>query len=639
MKTLQFAIRWIAIGLTVLQLWTILVEPMPLILHYVLFLAAVLVLVFGEDLAEHGTAARAADVLLIAATIGWAVFMALNFERYVTRIAFVDRPTTGDLVAGTALVVTLFEATRRAAGWGLFVIALLFTAYAFFGNFLPISIGHSGMSLSRFVDVQVLSNNGIFGIPLGAVVGYIFYFILFATFLEISGGGKLFIDLAFWATGRTRGGPAKSAVIASGLMGSINGSAVANVVGTGTFTIPLMRRFGYKPPFAAAVEAAASTGGQLMPPIMGAAAFVMVELTGLDYVTILFGAAIPALLYYLAILFAVDLTAKRDGLRGLKGEEMPDVKTGLWKRLHLLIPLVILVYMMIDGSSLAMAAIYALVATVAVSMVTRETRLTLMKVVDGFEKSARSILIVAVPCAMAGLIIGVIVQTGIGLKFTGFILALSQGSLILSLVAVMVACIILGMGMPTVSAYIMVAILMAPALTQLHLYILSVHLFIFYFALLSFVTPPVALASYAAAALAQTSSTTTGIQAFKLTLPGFLIPFAFAYNPALVMHGDWWEIIWVSATCAFGIYGIAGAFVGTHFRRSTTIERGVALIAAILLISPEFITDIVGAALLVGMLALQLRRPEDDAVAATHAAILPAETGKPAHQEMPRHAS
>ncbi|MCE7027535.1 TRAP transporter permease [Jiella avicenniae] len=638
MKPLQYAIRGVAIALTLLQLWTILVEPLPLILHYVLFLAATLILVFGETLDQRTGLQRIIDLALIAATIGWAVFMALNIERYVTRIAFVDRPTTGDVIAGVALIVTLFEATRRAAGWGLFVIALLFTAYAFFGNVLPISIGHSGMSLSRFIDVQVLSNNGIFGIPLGAVVSYIFFFILFATFLEISGGGQLFIDLAFWLTGRTRGGPAKSAVIASGLMGSINGSAVANVVGTGTFTIPLMRRFGYKPPFAAAVEAASSTGGQLMPPIMGAAAFVMVELTGLDYVTILLGAAVPALLYYLAILFAVDLTAKRDGLRGLKGDEMPDVKTGLWKRLHLLLPLVILVYMMIDGSSLAMAAIYALAATVAVSMITRETRLTFWKVVEGFEKSAMSILIVAVPCAMAGLIIGVIVQTGIGLKFTGFILALSEGSLLLSLIAVMVACIILGMGMPTVSAYIMVAILMAPALTQLDLYILSVHLFIFYFALLSFVTPPVALASYAAAALAQTNSTTTGWQAFKLTLPGFLIPFAFAYNPALVMNGEWWEVIWVTATCAYGIFGIAGAFVGTHFRRSTTIERAVALVAAILLISPEGITDIIGAVLMTGMLAWQLQRPNDDAEASAKTGPQPAETREPSVQEIPRHA-
>ncbi|MDZ5699537.1 TRAP transporter fused permease subunit [Chelativorans sp. M5D2P16] len=322
----HLAIRVIAVGITALQLYSVFVAPLPLHMHYALFLAAVLVLVFGKDLPERPRLAQAIDLLLIAVTIAWAAYIVANHDRFITRIAFVDRPTMWDMIMGTALIATLMEATRRVAGWGLFVIAGIFILYGFFGYILPSSIGHSGLGLSRFIDIQVLSNNGIFGIPIGAVVSYIFYFILFATFLELSGGGQLFIDLAFFATGRTRGGPAKSAVIASGLMGSINGSAVANVVGTGTFTIPLMRRFGYKPTFAAAVEAASSTGGQLMPPIMGAAAFVMVELTGLDYVTILTGAAIPAVLYYLAILFAVDLTAKKDGLSGLPAKELPDVR-------------------------------------------------------------------------------------------------------------------------------------------------------------------------------------------------------------------------------------------------------------------------------------------------------------------------
>lgn len=611
--SIHSAVRAVAVGITALQLYSVFVEPLPLHMHYALFLAATLVLVFGRDIRDRAPLLGVTDLALIAATVAWAIYIVVHHDRFVTRIAFVDRPTTSDVVMGVALLATLMEATRRIAGWGLFVIAGIFILYAFFGNLLPSSVGHSGLSLSRFIDIQVLSNGGVFGIPIGAVVSYIFYFILFATFLELSGGGKLFIDLAFFATGRTRGGPAKSAVIASGLMGSINGSAVANVVGTGTFTIPLMRRFGYKPVFAASVEAASSTGGQLMPPIMGAAAFVMVELTGLDYVTILTGAAVPAVLYYLAILFAVDLTAKKDGLRGLPRNELPDIRTGLLRRLHLLLPLVVLVWFMIEGRSLMMAAIYAFASTILASLVRRETRIKLIDMLRGLEQSAYAILIVAVPCATAGLIIGIIVHTGIGIKFTEFILALADGSLLMSLIAVMLACIILGMGMPTVSAYIMVAILMAPALMQLDLYVLSVHLFIFYFALLSFVTPPVALASYAAAALAQTNATSTGVQAFKLTLPGFLIPFAFAYNPALVMNGAWYEVVWVTVSCAIGIYAIAGSVVGMHQRRSTNVERAIAFGSALLLITPEHLTDLLGLAIFVGLMVWQRRRPDEDA--------------------------
>ncbi|MEY8826940.1 TRAP transporter permease [Sedimentitalea sp. XS_ASV28] len=627
-KALNTAMRAIALAITMLQLYSVVMQPLPLHMHYILILGAICLLVFGRNVEPRTTTGLAIDLAWVAVTLAWVIYLTANHERYITRIAFVDRPTQWDVVAGMALLVTLLEATRRVAGMGLFVIASLFVAYGFLGQYLPTGIGHSGMTMSRFVDIEVLSNNGIFGIPIGAVVSYIFYFILFATFLELSGGGQLFIDLAFALTGRTRGGPAKSAVIASGLMGSINGSAVANVVGTGTFTIPLMRRFGYKPHFSAAVEAASSTGGQLMPPIMGAAAFVMVELTGLDYVTILSGAAIPALLYYLAILFAVDLTAKKDGLRGIPRGELPDIRKGIFRRLHLLAPLVVLVDMMINGSSLMMSAIYAFVAAIAASMITKETRIGPMAMLRGLEQSAYAIIVVAIPCATAGLIIGIIVQTGIGLKFTSFVLSLADGSMLLSLLAVMVACIILGMGMPTVSAYIMVAILMAPALSQLGIYVLSIHLFILYFALLSFVTPPVALASYAAAALAKTDSTKTGLTAFKLTLPGFIVPFAFVYNPALVMNGAWYEIALVSVSSMLGVYALAGSVVGMHLRRSTRIERLVAFSAAVMLIVPYLLTDLVGLAVFGGLLVIQSRRPEDvvvDSRAYKQAPTLPKE--------------
>ena len=604
-KLIAYGARGIALMLTVLQLYSVVVTPLPLLMHYMLVLAALLLLVFGQKIQEHTRIVQAIDILGIVTTLAWITYFAGHFDRYVTRIAFVDSLTNWDVIAAFAMTICLLEASRRVAGWGLFTVAMVFVLYGFFGNYLPSSLYHSGLSVERFADIQAFSSNGVFGVPIGAVVSYIFYFILFATFLEISGGGQLFIDLAFFMTGRARGGPAKSAVIASGLMGSINGSAVANVVGTGTFTIPLMKRFGYKSVFAGAVEAASSTGGQLMPPIMGAAAFVMVELTGLSYVTILTGAAIPALLYYLAILFAVDLTAKRDGLVGMARSEMPDLIKGLMGRIHLLIPLGVLIWFLVDGSSLMMAAIYAFTATILSSYLRKTTRMSLRDILKGLERASYSILVVAIPCAVAGMIIGIIIQTGIGLKFTGFILTLAEGSLLLSLLAVMVACIILGMGMPTVSAYIMVAILMAPALMKLDLYVLSVHLFIFYFALLSFVTPPVALASYAAAAIAKANAAACGWQAFKLTLPGFLIPFAFIYNPALILNGTWPEIIWVTLTSALGVYALAGAMVGMHFRVSSLVERGLAIAAAVLLIAPDKMSDLAGLVMIGGVLTWQ----------------------------------
>ena len=597
--------RGIAIALSLMQLYTVLYGALPLIIHYMVFLTAILLLVFSDKLAEAGPLQRAFDLLAIVSITAAGIYFVSNYDRYVVRMAFIDEVTLWDKIAGCVLIVFMIEATRRVAGWGLFVISLFFVAYAFFGYLLPAGLFHSGMSLDKFIDIQILSNNGVFGIPIGAVVSYIFYFILFATFLEISGGGQLFIDLAFAVTGRSRGGPAKSAVVASGVMGSINGSAVANVVGTGMFTIPLMKRGGYPAAFAGGVEAAASTGGQLMPPIMGAAAFVMVELTGLEYVDILLGAAIPALLYYLGIFVAVDLKAKKEGLRGLSRAEMPNIREGLLRRIHLLAPLIALVYFLVDGWSLTMSAIYALGITIAASYLRKETRLGPRAILAGLERGARAIPIVAVPCATAGMIIAIIIQTGVGIRLTKFILTLAEGSLIPCLIAIMISCIVLGMGMPTVAAYIMVAILMAPALIDLQVNVLSAHLFIFYFALLSFVTPPVALASYAAAGIAKANATATGWQAFKLTLAGFLVPYAFVYNPALVMQGNIGEVIWVTTTSAIGVSALAAAVIGVHLRQSSWYERGLSIVAALLLISPERVSDGAGLLLLCGILGYQ----------------------------------
>ncbi|MCS4505870.1 TRAP transporter fused permease subunit [Arhodomonas aquaeolei] len=628
-RAFTYSAKAFALGLSLFQIYAAVFGLPPLMIHYILFLCVVLALVFSTPPENASLVRLVFDAAAVLLTIAIAVYFIDAHERIVSRIAFVDELHLFDKVLGVALIALLLEATRRVAGYGLFVVALVFVLYGFTAPYLPGALYHSGLTFDRFIDIQVMSTNGVLGIPLGVVATYIFYFILFAVFLEISGGGQLFIDLAFSLTGRTRGGPAKSAVVASGIMGSINGSAVANVVGTGTFTIPLMRRGGYTPTFAAATEAAASTGGQFMPPIMGAAAFVMVELTGLSYVHIIAGAAIPALLYYFSLFAAVHLEAKKNGLEGLKKGEMPQVFSGLWRRVHLLLPIAVLVYLLIDGRTLMTSAFYALLVTVAVSFVRPDTRIGLRDIVNGLDKASRSVLIVAVPCAAAGVIIGIIVQTGIGMRVTDAILAVSGGNLVLCLIAMMFSCIILGMGMPTVAAYIMVATLMGSALTQLDVNLLSAHLFIFYFALLSFVTPPVALAAYAAAGIAQTESGRTGWRAFTLTWSGFLIPYAFVFNPALVADGSVWEIIWATLSVGAGCYALAGSVIGMHAGHSGWVERGVGAVAALALIAPNVALDLGGAGLLAVLIAYQIVR---DRRAGTAAAV---SAGEPDPQRSP----
>ena len=386
---------------------------------------------------------------------------------------------------------------------------------------MPGLLAHRGLSLERFIDLQVLSPNGIFGLPIGVSAELVFYFILFGAFLERSGGGELFSDMAYSVTGRVRGGAAKASLVSSALYGTISGSAVANVVVDGMITIPLMKRSGFQPHFAAAVEAVASTGGQIMPPVMGAAAFILAQIVGVSYWQVAIAAAIPAFLYYVALFFAIDFESAKRGLVGLTKAELPDVKTGLKLRIHLIIPLALLVYYIIAGTIMPVTAVLrALAAVVIISFLRRATWMTPARILGALEKGAKESVSVAIPCAVAGIIIGVVINSGLGLKFTDIMLFLSGGYLPVTLILVMIAVIILGMGMPTSAAYLMAAILMAPALINLGVPTLAAHLFIFYFAVISMITPPVALASYAAASIGEADLWKTGIAGMKIAFPG-----------------------------------------------------------------------------------------------------------------------
>lgn len=534
------------------------------------------------------------------------IYVVVHFERISTRMVLVDLVSGWDLFFGFLVIVLCLESCRRTTGMALPIISLLFIAFAFLGPYLPGTLRHAGMTLDHFVEVQFLSSQGLFSEPIGVSAEVVFYFVLFGAFLEKSGVGELFTDVANSVTGRARGGTAKASVVSSALFGTISGSAVANVVVDGVFTIPMMKKAGFRPDFAASVEAVASTGGQIMPPVMGAAAFLMADLTGVSYSMIIIHAAVPAILYYIAIYFMVDFEAWKLGMRPDSSFNMAALKKGLVQRLHLSIPIFILIYFIMTAS-LMRATLIALVAAFVVSQFRATTRMGLTKVVNAMAKGAREAIHVAVPSAVAGIMVGIIVYTGIGLKFTSFLVAVSGGNLLLGLFFTMIGCLILGMGMPTSAAYLIAAVLMAPALVNMGLPVIVAHMFVFYFAVISMITPPVALATYAAASIAESDIWKTGITGFMLALTAFLVPYAFAYNHALLFMGSYFEIVWVFITAAIGVCLLSMSVIGFFHVRITAPMRVLLFVAAILLITPEKITDFVGLAIGVIMF-LYLRR-------------------------------
>jgi TRAP transporter 4TM/12TM fusion protein len=604
-----------------------LVDPFKVrIIHVAFALALASLRVRAAD--EETRAGRFGLFSLVALLVsgGAVLYVFLDYERMSTRMPFVDRVTTLDTVLGVALVLLVMEISRRVLGLALTLVTLAFVAYGFLGPWLPGLLGHRGMSLGTLAEVNVLTTEGLLGVPTGVSADVVFYFVLFSAVLEASGGGRLFIDLATSISGRVRGGPAKIAVLASSLFGTISGSAVANVVGTGVFTIPMMKRIGYAPKFAGAVEAVSSTGGQLMPPVMGAAAFVMADMMGVPYLTVVKAAIVPAVLYYLGVFSAVHLVAVRDGLTGISADEVRRVRRGLWQRLHLVIPLAYLVVQIVLGFSPTTAAVRAAGVAVVISWLSRATRMGWREVLRALRSGAEKSITVAVPCAAAGIIIGVIVQSGLGLKFTTLLLTFSRGELLPTLLLAMLVCIVLGMGMPTTSAYILTAVLMAPALARLGVPEMAAHLFVFYFACLSMVTPPVALAAYAAAGLAQASVWQTGWVAFAMSLPSFIVAYGFVYNQGLILNAPAHEIIVVTVTAALGTISVAAAVFGYLLTRATRIERALLFAAAPMLIVPEFYTDITGLLILVATLASQAARARAARVRASPAAALRPDT-------------
>ena len=537
------------------------------------------------------------DFAPLAVVLAALAHLLLNYDYVVTRFIYVDDLTDTDLWLGAALIVVVLEATRRVIGPALPITAALFLGYALLGPWLPFGMRHDGFALYEIVEELYMTTNGIFGIPLNVSATYVVLFVLFGTLLERVGTGELFMAVAMALTGSSPGGPAKVSCITSGFFGTVSGSAVSNVMTTGALTIPLMKRIGYRPAFAGAVEAVASTGGQIMPPIMGAAAFVMAEFLGVSFLTVAGYALIPAVLFYVAVFMAIHFEAKRVGLQGLPRSELPNVGAVMRARGHLFLPLVVIIGVLLSGRSAPMAAFWGVVSILPIAMLRPETRrgVTPAMILEALASGARNALPVAAACACAGIVIGVISLTGIGLSFTTLVLDAAQNSLWPALVLTMIAGIILGMGMPTTPAYIMQVALLVPALVKLGVATPSAHMFVFYFAILSSITPPVAMAVFAANSISGAKLMPSGLAAVKLGATGYLVPYLFVFAPALLMIGTSAEIALAVITGLIGVTCLAGSLHGWFIGHANLWQRLVLFAAAIGLLMPDLLTTLIGA--------------------------------------------
>jgi TRAP transporter 4TM/12TM fusion protein len=534
------------------------------------------------------------DVACAVGGLACAVYFASQGLRISERIEGVDEVLPLDYVFGILLLFLLLEACRRIAGLVLMLITIAFIAYVFLGPHLPGGLAHRGMSLMRFVDLQVLSTQAIFGTPISASAHMVFYFVVVGAFLERSGAGRLFVDLAYCVTGRAWGGSAKASVISSGLFGTVSGSAVANVLVDGIMTIPLMKRTGFKGSVAGAIEATASTGGQLAPPVMGAAAFILADIVGVSYASVAYAAIVPAILYYLSLYVVVDSYSRRHGLAPSNILPIAESIAGFKERGHILIPLGVMIALLMEGYSLKLVGAASIAAIVVVATLRPSTRMNLVAMYEAVVSGARGAAEVAIPSAVAGIIVGVLVQSGMALHLERWILDVAGGSLMISLIGAMVLTLIFGMGMPTSAAYLVAAVLVGPALQQLGVPALAAHLFIFYFAVLSMVTPPVALAAYAAAGISGASLWTTGWYAFLIAVPGFMIPFAFVFDQGMLLQGDLGHVALVVTTTGLGVIAFSAALGGYALGPLAWPARGALFVFSPLLIDPSVNTSIVG---------------------------------------------
>lgn len=623
----------VAIGLSLYQLYTAGIAALTALVQRSIHLGAILTLTFL--LKPPFASARkdrlnlwvVTDWILVVASIYCTVYICVNlsaiFERQGDWLA-ADRIVS---IIGTLLVL---EACRRVIGaimTGICAIAML---YAYFGPYMPELIIHKGYSIERITTTLWLTTEGVFGLPIGVAATFVFVFVLFGAFLETTGGGSFFIDLAYALTGRFSGGPAKTAVVASGFMGSVSGSAVGNVVATGSFTIPMMKKVGYRPHVAGAIEAAASTGGQLMPPIMGAGAFLMAEFTNTSYLTIIKVALVPAIMYYTTVLFFVHYEAKKYGLKGQPKENLPKVGKVVKEGLHFIIPVLILIYVLVNNYSPMMAGFVAVVSTLAASLAANAVRWgmapaaeengsrmsgitfasgEIKAVLTALEKGAKNAIMVSVACAAAGIIVGMVTLTGMGLKFSSLVLDLSFGIEVLAILLIGAASLVLGMGLPVTASYIVLATLAGPALLDMGVPLMVTHMIVFWYSQDANVTPPVSLASFAGAGVAGANPMRTAFTSWKLAKGLYIIPIVMAYRPLLGMGPGYelfhWQVAWTMTATMLGLIAFASGIERYLIRRASWIETILFWLAAAGLLWPAYWTDGLGLVALVVAVGMQ----------------------------------
>ncbi|MBW1972175.1 MAG: TRAP transporter permease [Deltaproteobacteria bacterium] len=587
-------VRFIAVGMSIFQLYTGIFQLTAMnqrVPHVTLgFILIFLVYPFRKKSPKDRLTW---DGIIFASIILFIGFYVLfTWFKKVGQIGM--EPPLYELIMGSILIVLLIDGTRRALGWAFPSVAVLVLIYARFGEIMPDIFAHKNYSFERIVSSMFITTDGIFGMLAGISSTYIFLFILFGALLREVGGGDFFIDLAYSLFGYVRGGPAKVAVVASSLFGMLSGSGTANVAGTGQITIPLMKKTGYRPYFAGAVETVASAGGLLMPPIMGSAVFIIMEILGVSYFTIIKAATLTAILYYLGLFLMIDIEAQKIGLKGLPKKELPKLKDVLKNGWHFLIPIIILIYFLgVAKVSVTRAAFWTNVS-VPIVVILRSRRLPIKQLIRGLEKGALTAVPVVAILSLGGIVVGMVTLTGLGLMMSSLLIQLSHGHLFLLLFFTMIASIIMGMGVPPVAAYIVLAILVVPALIKMGVYPLAAHLFVFYFSVIAGITPPMAPDAFVAAGIADSPMMKTALTACRLAIVIFILPYIFVYNTALLLTGNFFQIAWVSLSAFFGVFALAIALQNYWGKKLPILVRLLLFISALSLIIPGYKHNLIG---------------------------------------------
>jgi len=600
-------VRWIAVGMSLFQLYTGYFQ-FTAMNQRVPHVALGFILIFlVYPMSSKSRKDRLSLDSVIAASIILICGVYVMFTWFRKMGAMGLEVPLYELIMGGIFIILLIEGTRRALGLAFPMIAVLVLVYARFGEIMPSLFAHKNYGVDRIISSMFITADGVFGMLAGISATFIFLFILFGALLREAGGGEFFINFAYGICGRFRGGPAKIAVVASSMFGMLSGSGTANVAGTGQITIPLMKRSGYPPYFAGAVETVSSAGGLLMPPIMGSAVFIMMEIIGVNYLVIIKASIMMAILYYLGLFLMIDIEAQKIGLVGLKQEEIPPLKKTLKEGWHFFIPLLVLIYFLgIERSSVTRAALWANISIPFVAMMRTKTRMSLSKILTGLEKGALTAAPVVAILSLGGIVVGMITLTGLGLMLSSILIELSHGSLFLLLFMTMIASIILGMGVPPVAAYIILAILVVPALIRMGVYPLAAHLFVFYFGTIAGITPPMAPDAFVAAGIADSPMMKTALTACRLAIVIFILPYIFVYNNALLMIGNFWQIIWVSLTALLGVFALAAAVQNFMSKKLPFLLRIVLFGTSFSLIVPGLKTDLLGIVLLFSIIFYQI---------------------------------